>query len=239
MKHILKVKEPPEPPMLRTWKEQENEDWKPTWDNFGGEPKRTTHVALLKEQGYICCYCMQRIEKKSSHIEHVIPRSVSGTNEAQKLDYSNMIASCQGEYKKKNSTEPIEQNANENNEEVNCNSDEKLIQQHCGHYRENWYDPTQYISPLNPDCELRFIYNDEGKIMPAPDDRGAEETIKMLRLDYTLLEKNRKQAIRGVIPDELTIDDLRLLLQRYGERDAEGKFREYCGAIQQVIRQQI
>lgn len=68
---------------------------------------------------------------------------------------------------------------------------------------------------------------------------GAEANTKKLRLDYSLLEKNRKKAIRGVITDELSVDDLRLLLQRYSERDAEGKFREYCGAIQQVIQKQI
>lgn len=224
MKHIIKGDEPPK---LYDWKAQANENWKPTWDNFSGEPKQATKTALVKEQGYICCYCMKRIDEQASHIEHIIPRSVSGTNEAQKLDYSNMLASCQGEDKEDNSPENI------------GNGTKVKTQQLCGHFRENWYDPVLYISPLETSCEPRFRYYDDGKIKPAPGDLGAETTIKKLRLDYSLLEKNRKKAILGVIPDELTVDDLRLLLRRYGERNAEGKFREYCGAIIQVIKQQI
>lgn len=48
---------------------------------------------LLEEQGYICCYCMNRINNNTSHIEHFWPKSQF---EEKDMDYANMLASCQG-----------------------------------------------------------------------------------------------------------------------------------------------
>lgn len=49
--------------------------------------------ALLKEQKYICCYCMQRISKDKMKIEHWQPQSES---EQLQLTYSNLLDSCLG-----------------------------------------------------------------------------------------------------------------------------------------------
>ena len=55
--------------------------------------------ALLKEQGYLCAYCMRRIPTKDSNsdetsrIEHVKSRK---NHPELQLDYSNMVICCPG-----------------------------------------------------------------------------------------------------------------------------------------------
>ncbi|NIM14205.1 MAG: TIGR02646 family protein [Candidatus Aminicenantes bacterium] len=49
--------------------------------------------ALMKEQGFICCYCMQRIKFETSHIEHWKPQSLYP---GYQLDYKNLLAVCDG-----------------------------------------------------------------------------------------------------------------------------------------------
>ena len=51
----------------------------------------------MKEQGWICAYCMKRIPEKDKNpevtIEHIIPQSI----EPEKaMDYNNMLAVCNG-----------------------------------------------------------------------------------------------------------------------------------------------
>lgn len=69
------IKKNPEPAAFAQWKQQSNADWKPNWDNFQKPEKPIVHDALLSEQGYICCYCGQRINQITSHIEHFQPRT--------------------------------------------------------------------------------------------------------------------------------------------------------------------
>lgn len=54
--------------------------------------------SLMREQGYICAYCMRRIPEKRGHpqatIEHIKPQSKC--SEEEKMDYKNMLAVCSG-----------------------------------------------------------------------------------------------------------------------------------------------
>lgn len=50
--------------------------------------------ALLKEQGYICAYCMGKlISQEDAHVEHFLPRQ---TNKHEELNYMNLLAVCNG-----------------------------------------------------------------------------------------------------------------------------------------------
>ncbi len=48
---------------------------------------------LLKDQGYLCCYCMKRVDTNDMKIEHYACQS---THEDQQLDWSNLLGSCRG-----------------------------------------------------------------------------------------------------------------------------------------------
>lgn len=57
------------------------------------EAKPELRKALLREQGYICAYCMQRISESNSRIEHLKSRH---HNPKLALDYQNMVICCSG-----------------------------------------------------------------------------------------------------------------------------------------------
>ncbi len=48
---------------------------------------------LLQEQGYICCYCMSRIDCDNSKIEHFRPQT---KNRDVQIDYQNLFIACSG-----------------------------------------------------------------------------------------------------------------------------------------------
>lgn len=220
MKHIVKGNEPRE---FTRWKDRVNDPgndgWRPLWGNFQNPEKTIVHNSFLHEQGSICCYCMQMIDRFSSHFEHVKPREVSKqeNNEEEQLSYGDMLASCG-----KDDGKP------------------ENLQVHCGQHRGrkgNWYDPDLFVSPLHPDCESRFRFYDDGMIRAVDGDSGAEKTIESLGLDYTLLVKNRKAAIIDATRDLQMLPDQEIA-QRFREfsaRSADGRFKEYCVAVKQVL----
>jgi hypothetical protein len=68
---------------------------KAIWDWFGANfsaEKSNLKEALLKEQGYICCYCGQEIENGTpTAIEHFMPKSVY---KHLMFNYNNLMLSC-------------------------------------------------------------------------------------------------------------------------------------------------
>jgi len=97
--------------------------------------------ALLEEQGFICCYCMQRIKPKTAHIEHWKPLSLYP---GRQLDYHNLLAVCDG------------------------NGGNPRHLQHCDRSKE---DKEITVDPTKPGCEkhVKFsaggnVYSDHEKI---------------------------------------------------------------------------
>lgn len=72
-----------------------------TYPNLTREIKDDLLKALLEEQGYICAYCMQKINQSNSSIEHIIRQSFIDENgynlgEENQLNYENLLAVCEG-----------------------------------------------------------------------------------------------------------------------------------------------
>jgi len=60
--------------------------------DFDGLDKAELREYLLKEQGYLCAYCMKRIhDEKDTKIEHYRAR-----NAENELEYTNLLAVCYG-----------------------------------------------------------------------------------------------------------------------------------------------
>ena len=85
---MIAIKKGREPSKLLEYRRQE-------FASYAGMPadiKQDVIRHLLSEQGYICAYCMKRIEtgygKHRATIEHLIPQAIS--TEAQRLNYHNM-----------------------------------------------------------------------------------------------------------------------------------------------------
>jgi len=211
MKFIEKGSEVPE---FTRWKAQANENWQPDWDNLAGEPKLNIHRALLMEQGYICCYCNQRIDETNSHIEHLMPRKLYKNRE---LEYNNILASCQKNLKRK---EP----------------------RHCGVLKDNWYDPMLMVSPLDKDCENRFRFIEDGCILPVSEsDDSAKTTITKLGLDIDKLKALRRKAIEGVtdILDSLSLKEIQSWITALHQRDSDRSFTPFCQILIQILKTYI
>lgn len=87
MRHIRKG---PEPPAFAQWKASGTADWQPGYGDLRGDCKDAVCRALLIEQGFVCCYCEQRISRESSHIEHLVAQG----DEALALEFDNLLCSC-------------------------------------------------------------------------------------------------------------------------------------------------
>ena len=215
MKYIKK-NQPPQ--NFIKWKNQANEDWQPAWNNFQKPEKTSVHDSLLKEQGFICCYCGKRINLTDSHIEHLKPRN-QYLNLA--LDYNNFLASCEID---KEEPPPIPV--------------------HCGHKKAGWYQANLMVSPLNSNCADFFRYPDDGQILPTTDlnkKAAAKETINKLALDIDKLRKMRKAAIEGILDviNTLNNNDIQMLINSFGQPNTNGEYEEFCSSIIYVLRKYL
>lgn len=205
MKHITKGREPRE---LAEWKALENENWQPTYGDLSGQEKLAVKVALMKEQGYLCCYCERRLAGDDSHIEHLNPQSDQSVDP---LDYSNLLCSCQNRLDK---GEP----------------------RHCGNLKGEWFDKTLLVSPLREDCEERIRFAADGSVFPADhNDDGAGETIRRLGLDLPKLTSLRSAAIDPFLSEELTDDEVASFVSGYLRQDQEGKYQPFWVTIKQLF----
>lgn len=205
MKHIQKGHEPFE---LAEWKALETDDWQPEYSSMGKQLKNVVKESLMKEQGYLCCYCERRLVSEDAHIEHFVPQS---NNDIDPLDYFNMLCSCQ-------------------------NRLEKGEPRHCGNLKGNWFDVDLLISPLDPDCENRFLYIEDGTIKPSETGDGATDiTIKKLGLNIPKLNDLRRKAIEPFIDDVLSEQDLQIFVTAYLQPDPEALFGEFYMTIKSLF----
>jgi uncharacterized protein (TIGR02646 family) len=229
------IRKNPSPQAFEDWKKANN----PThWDVLQNEPphreegvvyytKRELRETLLIEQGYLCCYCQQRIENiESTVIEHFYPRNggdkVQGR--AKMFDYNNLLAACDG-----GSLDNRDRPSNTPSFPQYCdkNKDEELLP----------------LSPLQPDVESRLIYSqrglDEVRIDAAfADDTDAVNALeKILNLNTPKLKNLRGKAITGLIftnPDTgeiIPVAEAKRLLadmeQQIGDKPG-GYLPEFC-----------
>ena len=173
---MKRIEKRPEPEAFEEWKSKEAVAGLLHWDAMPSTARSALKRSLLEEQGYICCYCEQRVFENDSHIEHFRPRSKSEYADIE-FDYSNLHASCQQQLQK---GEPI----------------------HCGHLKDGWFEEGKLVCPLGADCEQRFMFTGNGEIFPRhEDDAAALTTIKRLGLDIPKIRDLRSAAIEALCED--------------------------------------
>ncbi|MEP7125976.1 MAG: retron system putative HNH endonuclease [Byssovorax sp.] len=203
------VQRGPEPPDLTAFKAAANAEWTPRYRDLD---KRPVRAALAREQGYLCGYCGSRIGQREGdcHIEHVEAQS---TTPSRELDYTNMLASCQGSEAK------------------------PQVPEHCGQARGNAPLP---VTPFLADCGEYFSYGSDGSIGATSDpakNEAADRTLRILRLGVDRLKSARAAAIEGAIEglDGLSSDEWRVEAGMYDVPDRDGRLAPFCFAIQQVL----
>ena len=85
---MIHIKKGPEPGALIRYRHQPNADF----DSMDADVKQTLRESLLREQGYLCAYCMRRInDAQDTKIEHYKARTPEN-----ELQYHNLLAVCKG-----------------------------------------------------------------------------------------------------------------------------------------------
>lgn len=175
--------------------------------HYDGFPhKDTLREALCKEQGYLCAYCMQRIEPRTTKmkIEHWHAQS-SHPNE--QLDYQNMLGVCRGG----DGMSPSVQHCD-------TRKGEKEIR----------------INPLrHPERYVKYLF--DGSIASDdPAIRGDINVRLNLNVDF--LKRNRKAEWDGIFQEfknkagdkGFSESMLERAIQRMRERDEDGRYHPYC-----------
>ena len=198
MKRVIKGTEPAS--FIR-WKALASEEWSPSYSILRNPEKQELHESLIREQGFVCCYCGNKVTLQTSHIEHFRPQKPFDHLD---LVYTNLHASCQGET-------------------------EEPKPAHCGHNKGNRFSEDAHVSPLDEDCESHFRYTLIGQIESAKTGTPAENMIDILALDISFLNNRRKEKLEGIFDDDFLADfsvkELEAIIQQYrqpqnGQHDA-------------------
>ena len=203
---MKKITKSPEPKPFTDWKSQDRMAHQPNWNRVPGPIKGTVHGALLREQGFLCCYCEANITQGNSHVEHFRPKGI-GEFEHLQLSYDNLLCSCIRDSKH---GAPL----------------------HCGHLKGSWFDNELLVSPLAEDCENRFRFTANGDVLAHDNDMAAKTTIKRLGLDIPKLRALRRAALETMMDANLSASDIETLLATKKE---DGSFLEFHTTVRQVL----
>lgn len=227
MRQIVKS---PEPFHFQKWKKDfrmvNGRD--ATYDDLRGTSEYfELKKSLLKEQGFICCYCEKQIGQHSNlkdcDIEHFMPRHPDkrflsaeecAICEDAQLTYANLFASCKGEL-------------------ADCAD-------HCNHKKDNWFDFKVCISPSDSRINGVFGFKLSGKIYVV--NPIVQEMEKHLNLNSYVLEEQRKVAFETVMETEFEDEDLledkdyvETIIEDYDNMQG-GKYAEFCSMITYCLR---
>lgn len=177
---------------------------------------------MFADQGGICCYCGCKLEYPTHPqyiVEHVFPKEKDRTLAGE---YKNLLLSCR----------PTEEEKRER-EKAPKREQKKFF--HCDKAKGS---QVISITPLQPDCQKYFVYDEFGGV-DGIDDVSKNIVKDILNLDCKWLHDRREAAIEGEIYDEdgemFPDDELRQRLTTIMNTDVNGNHTEFCFAIKQAI----
>jgi len=191
----------------------------------GAKYERTEDLgkSLLKDQGYLCAYCMRRIPVsdcgalETSHIEHIVPQSRLTDKEA--MDYGNMLICCPGAI-----------------------SGTIRKSTHCDRHKS---ETVIHFSPLDKNFISTIKYRSDGTI-ESSDATCNKELNEILNLNIPLLKANRKQIKDSIIRQLMTKrnrewkkSDIQKLIDFYSTKNARGEYPEYCGVARWYLSRKL
>lgn len=187
-----------------------------TFDSLPTEIKSELRASLLKEQGYICAYCMKRIEDFTKvKIEHYIPR-----NKDNELEYWNLLAVCTG-------------NEGSKKDEQTCDTKKGNIPLKIDPQRELdiktiFYSGTGKIKSSNS-----IFQKDLDDTLNLNCDKGYLISNRKTTLDT--LKKDLHKTLKTLSPQ-----DIQKRYNRYLDKNlSDGKYTEYVGILLWYLKRRI
>lgn len=200
---------------------------------FDGFPdKNDIREQLLKDQGYLCGYCMKRLRAASEvKIEHILPQSKLKDDPRRALDYKIMLGVCYG------------------NEQKNSIGKKRYFQElTCDAHRKNI--DLKKANPHNQLCIDKIRYEVDGRI--TSDDLELKNDLeKTLNLNYngeaSYLMENRKAVLVACKEKMKRMKQrgqwnkafLQRILKEYEEPDESGHLKPYSGIAIWYLKKRI
>lgn len=219
--------------MILINKNKEPKEWTEYRNTPGADYKAIPELvdSLLREQGYICAYCMRRIPCKDNlckkdrltqedhRVEHIKSRKL---HDDLKLDYNNMVMCCPG----------------------HIGSED-----HCDRLKG---EKDISFSPLDKNFIATVKYRSDGTIL-STDTTCNDEMNKILNLNTELLRKNRYNMLTEVIKEinskckngqSWNKKRLTTYLRKYGEKHAakneeRAEYYPYCGIVVWFLKKKL
>lgn len=193
-------------------------------DLITSKAKKAVQESLCKEQGYLCCYCMQRIghvrcpdsknsDVKCMRLEHFKCQSI---RKELKFEYSNMFAVCHGFNR------------------MDC------FEEHCDVKKAS--SELKY-NPAVHNVEEYVSYTPDGTILSTDPEFDLQlNTILNLNLGY--LKNNRKAKRLGVVralnaSGKWTKSRVQEKIVSFKTPNADGELKEYCGVVTHYLRKKL
>ena len=144
-----------------------------SYDNMSPETRKAVLESLMKEQGYLCAYCMCRIPQQQGEPQVTIEHweAQSETDRKKAMDYQNMLAVCSGNR--------------------GCGSKNNM---HCDAKRGN--SPLT-VNPLNPETVAKIKYKLNGRIFSQDEaiNHDLDVTLNLNSAAARLVD-NRRRALQ-------------------------------------------
>ena len=179
--------------------------------------KQIVRERLLREQGYICAYCMKRIDELEMKVEHW---HCQDKYPDEQLDYQNLLGVCTG------------------------NEGESLTKATCDTRKGNQdlkYNPATPSHRI--ESHIQFLGN--GKIQADSDEEFDRQLNNVLNLNEPRLVKNRLEVwstVHNILSREAgsrTLVEIHKLLSRWDTPGQDGRLREYCAVAVYYLRKRL
>lgn len=205
MRSIKKGLEPKEFIEYRVKLSSSQSGGRSVFDDFSDKPVLRDSIA--KEQGFLCCYCMRRIEPEGTKMKIEHYKSIDDFPEVA-VTYSNLLGACYG------------------------GEGKKYNDQHCDTHRGS---TPLTIDPLDSgQCERLIRYSGTGEVSSV-DEQVNYDVNETLNLNLGWMKTNRSQVAKSVIEGlkkkQSTGVWTRSLLEKEIEKwktPKNGKLEEYC-----------
>ncbi|MEO8493885.1 MAG: hypothetical protein ABI614_02365 [Planctomycetota bacterium] len=223
MRYIAKSIQPP--PSIREWRAvQEPVGVNLDYSSFTRAPQ--LRGELIAEQSGLCAYTGAPIDERlggyhddnlvfQAHIEHVKPRAICeaeltarggdyGRELCEDMDHHNLVAALEVKRKSPSKSEIFGAAAHGDN--------------------------ILPITPLQPDCEHKFRFDENGGIQGL--DVTATQTIELLKLGHATLTGWRRGAIAGFFPPSLNLNrgEIEAMVDRL-DQPTDGRLPEFSFCI--------
>ena len=213
MKHIKKTECPRS---YSEWCIEVEGTGKSDWREVPSVYKRQILAAMIAEQGGLCAYTMRRIDKDSSHVEHIKPQSRCREDRpGSDLDYTNLVVCF-----------PLH----------GMRAQYRYGAQRKGGWWDN--DDAEFVSPLQPACEQVFRFKMDGEIEAIGNRTEAKTTIAVLGLDHRSLTEDRKRVIEEFIYGRpMSYAAAQRARDKICDLNGNSLFYEFCVAIRSALEE--